>query len=221
MKHSNLSKSPSILKYCTNKLLILLFLTILPRADLEARDLGSVTYAGINLDMSLGDRLASLKNQAFNCVTREHVPYLGHWHCTKNDANVIFDSKEILLDCTAISYCSKNLEEIALSIIADHDIPKMDQTVFYPPIGKERWYCGESEPRDVRVCVHQLVSINHEMVEIERNRGNPETIDFQLSKRHTHVHIKRLKAATPSQYLHLKKGDHQAVAFQFEDQDKP
>ncbi len=198
MKHSNLSKSPSILKYCTNKLLILLFLTILPSADLEARDLGSVTYAGINLDMSLGDRLASLKNQAFNCVTpRTRTVSWTLAFAPKNDANVIFDSKEILLDCTAISYCSKNLEEIALSIIADHDIPKMDQTVFYPPIGKERWYCGESEPRDVRVCVHQLVSINHEMVEIERNRGNPETIDFQLSKRHTHVHIKRLKAANP------------------------
>ena len=156
--------------------------------------------------MSVEDRLAKLRSQGFSCKTREFVPYLGHWECNRKNADIIFDSTEILMNCAATRNCNKNLEEIALSVLADNDFAAMNQIIFYPPIGKVRWHCGESEARNLKVCVHQLVSVNHEMVEIERARGDGQAIDFLMSKRRPHLHITQLEAPMQRQFDRQPQG---------------
>jgi hypothetical protein len=205
-KQPNSQTVTTILRCPIRKLILILCLIILPTAGLAASERALVSYAGINLAMSVEDRLTRLNSQGFSCKTREFVPYQGHWECNRKNANIIFDSAEMLMNCAALRNCNKNLEEIALSVLADNDFAAMNQIIFYPPIGKVRWHCGESEARNLKVCVHQLVSVNHEMVEIERARGDGEAIDFLLSKRRPHLHITRLKGPMQRQFDRLEQG---------------
>ena len=150
---------------------------------------GLAQYAGISLGMSIEDRISNLGNQGFKCETRQSIPYSGYWECKRNTANIIFNEKEMLLNCAVLRQCNRTLEEVAISVVKDNSLQGMEPSTFYPPIGKLRWYCGKLAPQNVKLCVKQLVSIDQMMVEIERAKGNPEVVDFLLAKQRPHLHI--------------------------------
>ena len=151
-----------------------------------------VTLAGINLDMSLKNRLSTLARDGFACTKRKTAPYQGYHECNKQKANIVFSQTEMFLNCAALGNCNQDLEELAQTVMSQNAIERMEPIVFYRSIGKVRWYCGRNEASASRVCVQQMVSIDREMVEIERLTNDPTVVDFMLSRRVPHIHVQKL-----------------------------
>jgi hypothetical protein len=151
-----------------------------------------VTLAGINLDMSLKNRLSTLARDGFACTKRKTAPYQGYYECNKQKANIVFSQTEMFLNCAALGNCNQDLEELAQTVMSQNAIERMEPTVFYRSIGKVRWYCGRNEASASKVCVQQMVSIDREMVEIERLTNDPTVVDFMLSRRVPHIHVQKL-----------------------------
>ena len=151
-----------------------------------------VTLAGINLDMSLRDRLKTLMSDGFKCKKRSGAPYQGYFECAKQQANIVFNQSEMFLNCAALGQCNQSLEELAQTMMSQNGIDQMEPTVFYRSIGKVHWYCGRDETSSAKVCVQEMVSIDREMVEIERLSNDSSVVEFMLSRQVPHIHVQKL-----------------------------